>query len=170
MKGNLSKRGKGKYKVDKTIKNAYSIYLHKFNFRSQSSKFNNSVTSDLALTWLDYKKVVTKCLEEVSKEVLYKSKTFVVPYKLGIIRIQKKRMNLSTLVETKNLKIDWGYYQKTGKIIKHLNEDRDGYRYKFYWLCKKGPSGKTRYKFEALRERKRELAKIIKTTNIDYFE
>ena len=78
-------------------------------------------------------------------------------------------MDVGYLQEQGNLKIDWGYYQKTGKIIKHLNEDRDNCRYKFYWLCKKGPSGKSYYKFQPLRQRRRELATLIKTTNIDYF-
>lgn len=166
----LGKRGKGKYTVDKSLKDAYALYLKKFDFPSQGSKFSESNPKNLALSYEEYKQVVTACFESVMHEVLYKSKTFAVPFNLGEMRIQKKKMDIGFLNDNKNLKIDWGYFQKTGKIIKHLNEDRDNCRYKFYWLCKKGPSGKSYYKFEPLRERRRELAKIIKTTNIDYFE
>jgi hypothetical protein len=165
----LSKRGVGKYKVDKNLKSAYTSYLKKFDFESHGSKYSSSSPKDLSLSWEEYKNVTTKCLEEVMHQIIHESKTFSVPYNLGEMRIQKKQMNIGLLHESKNLKTDWGYFQKTGKIIKHLNEDRDNCRYRFYWLCKKGPSGKSYYKFEPLRERKRELAKLIKTTNIDYF-
>jgi hypothetical protein len=166
----LAKRGKGKYKVDKSLRDAYALYLKKFDFPSQGSKYSGSNPADLALDFDTYKKVVDACFDYTMQQILYKSKSVTLPYKLGELRIQKKKMDIGFLNEQKNLKIDWGHYQKTGKIIKHLNEDRDNCRYRFYWLCKKGPSGKSYYKFEPLRERKRELAKIIKTTNIDYFE
>lgn len=166
----LAKRGKGKYKVNKNTSDGFKIYMSKFNFVSQTSKFSGTNPKDLALSFVEYKKVVQLCFEELANQIIHKSKTFQVPFNLGEMRIQKKKMDLALLNEGKNLKIDWGYFQKTGKIIKHLNEDRDNCRYKFYWLCKKGPSGKASYKFEPLRERKRELAQVIKTTNIDYFE
>lgn len=166
----LAKRGEGRYKTDKNLKSAYNKYLAKFEFKSNSSKFSGVTPKDLALSWEEYKKVLHSCFEKIMHELLYKSKTLQLPYNLGELRIQKKRMDVGFLNEHNNLKVDWGHYQKTGKIIKHLNDHRDNCRYRFYWLCKKGPSGKSYYKFEPLRERKRELAKIIKTTNIDYFE
>lgn len=166
---NLAKRGEGKYKIDKSVRDAYKVYLKKFNFSSLGSKYSDSTPKDLALSYEDYKKVLTACLDHMMHEILYNSKSVKLPYNLGEMRIQKKKMDIGYLQQNNNLKIDWGYYQKTGKVIKHLNEDRDNCRYKFYWLCKKGPSGKSYYKFEPLRERRRELAKIIKTTNIDYF-
>lgn len=166
----LAKRGEGKYKTDKNLKNSYEAYLKKFDFKLQSSKFSGVQAKDYALTWEEYKQVIHMCFEQIMHEVLYKSKTFILPFNLGELRIQKKKMDIGFLNDHNNLKVDWGHYQKTGKLIKHLNDHRDNCRYRFYWLCKKGPSGKSYYKFEPLRERKRELAKIIKTTNIDYFE
>lgn len=166
----LAKRGQGKYKADKVLKDAYNKYLTKFNFKSQASKFSNTSPKDLALSWKEYKQVAHSCLDKVMYEVLYKSKSVTLPFRLGELRIQKKKMDLGFLNQQKNLKIDWGHFQKTGNIIKHLNDHRDNCRYRFYWLCKKGPIGKFHYKFEPLREKKRELAKIIKTTNTDYFE
>ena len=166
----LAKRGAGKYKVDKNLKDSYNKYLEKFNFDSQCSKFSGSNPKNLALSWEEYKQITHLALDKIMQELLYKSKSITLPYNLGELRIQKKKMDIGLLHTHNNLKIDWGHYQKTGKIIKHLNDHRDNCRYKFYWLCKKGPSGKSYYKFEPLRERKRELAKIIKTTNTDYFE
>jgi hypothetical protein len=166
----LAKRKEGKYKADKNLKDSYKEYLKKFEFETQSSKFSGANPKNLALSWEEYKKVIHSCLKNIMHEILYNSKTMTLPYNLGELRIQKKKMDVGFLHNHNNLKIDWGYYQKTGKVIKHLNDHRDNCRYRFYWLCKKGPSGKSYYKFEPLRERKRELAKIIKTTNIDYFE
>jgi len=165
----LAKRGKGKYRIDKGLRDAYELYLKKFEFKSRGSKYSDSDPKNLALSFEEYKMVMNSCMDKLMQEILYNSKSVTLPYNLGEFRIQKKKMDVGLLYESNNLKTDWGHFQKTGRIIKHLNEHRDNCRYRFYWLCKKGPSGKASYKFEPLRERRRELAKIIKTTNTDYF-
>lgn len=169
-KTRLGKKGKNKYKIDKSLRDAYKIYLSKFNLQDPLSKFSDVSDRVKPMNWVDYKKNALTTLNKLMNRILYKSETFYVPYNLGIIRVKKAKMNIGLLNETNNLKIDWGHFQKTGKIIKHLNDHRDNYRYGFYWLCKKGPKGKTYYKFQALRIHRRKLGELLINTNIDYFE
>lgn len=166
----LGKRGKGKYKADKSLKDSYAVYLSKMGPIEPLTKFSEPSTRNKTLDKERYKQVATRMLKELMDEILNKSMTLQLPYRLGFIRVRKLKMNISLLHENNNLKIDWGHYQKTGKFIKHLNEHRDNCRYGFYWLCKKGPKGKNLYKFQALRQNRRNLASLLKNTNIDYFD
>jgi hypothetical protein len=166
----LSKRGKGRYKTDKSLKDSYAFYVEKTTPKESLTKFSDSSTRIKPLSKDAYKKVAEKILTRIMEAMLIKSMTFHLPYRLGEMRIRKMRMNMGLLYKSNNLKTDWGHYQKTGKFIKHLNEHRDNCRYGFYWLCKKGPKGKNLYKFQALRQHKRNLARLLKTTNIDYFD
>lgn len=166
----LGKRGKGRYKVDKSLKDSYKIYLSKMGPIEPLTKFSEPSPKHKPLTKEVYKNISTVILQKLMHEILKNSKTFYLPYNLGEIRVKKLKMNLGLLHKSNNLKIDWGHYQKTGKYIKHLNEHRDNCRYGFYWLCKKGPKGKNLYKFQALRQNRRNLASLLKTTNIDYFQ
>lgn len=165
----LVKRGKGRYTADKSLKDSYLYYKSKFKKIEELTKFSETSVKNKALSWLEYKEIAIDTLTEVMSRILNSSETLQLPYNLGIIRVIKKPMNIGYLNEQNNLKPDWGHYQKTGKIIKHLNEHRDNCRYGFYWLCKKGPKGKNMYKFQALRTHRRQLAQLLKTTNIDYY-
>lgn len=169
-KPRLGKRGKGKYTADKSLKDAYQFYVNRFKEHTPLTKFSDSSQRSNPLPWPVFKKNAHLILEQIMEKVVVKSETFTVPYNLGIIRVRKRKMNIGLLSETNNLKIDWGYFQKTGKVLKHLNENRDNCRYGFYWLCKKGPKGKNFYKFQALRQHRRALAYLLNNTNIDYFE
>lgn len=166
----LGKRGKGKYKADKSLKDSYAFYVARMTPGAPLTKFSDPSTRATPLPSLAYRKVAEAIMEKLMEEILTKSATLVLPYKLGEIRVKKLKMNMGLLHRSNNLKTDWGHYQKTGKFIKHLNEHRDNCRYGFYWLCKKGPKGKNLYKFQALRQHRRALASLLKNTNIDYFE
>jgi len=166
----LGKRGKGRYNVDKGLQDAYALYLSKTELGSGLTKFSDSSSRFIPLEKNKYKEVVYAIMDKLMKEILYRSMTLSLPYNLGVIRVKKLKMNMGLLHANNNLKTDWGHYQKTGKIIKHLNEHRDNCRYGFYWLCKKGPKGKNLYKFQALRQHRRKLAELLKNTNIDYFD
>jgi hypothetical protein len=166
----LGKRGKGKYKADKSLKDSYSYYVSRMTPGTPLTKFSDVSTRVAPMSSVRYKKVADSIMSKLMDEILFKSATLTLPYKLGEIRIKKLKMDMGLLHKSNNLKTDWGHYQKTGKLIKHLNEHRDNCRYGFYWLCKKGPRGKNLYKFQALRQHRRTLASLLKNTNIDYFE
>jgi hypothetical protein len=61
--------------------------------------------------------------------LLYDSETIKLPFKLGTLRIKKNKINYST----NRLSIDWKTTLETGYKVLHLNEHRNGYRYRFYW-------------------------------------
>ena len=170
MTPRLAKRGKGRYRADKSLKDSYKLYVSKVTPGEALTKFSDSSTRVAPLNKQKYKEVAHLIMQKVMDEILHKSKTLQLPYRLGLIRVKKLKMDMGLLHKTNNLKIDWGHYQKTGKFIKHLNEHRDNCRYGFYWLCKKGPKGKNLYKFQALRQHRRKLADLLKNTNIDYFD
>jgi hypothetical protein len=166
----LSKRGKGRYKTDKSLKDSYALYVEKTTPAEGLTKFSDSSSRVKPVSKETYRKVAESILSKMMDLILSKSMILHLPCRLGEIRVKKMRMNMGLLHKSNNLKTDWGHYQKTGKFIKHLNEHRDNCRYGFYWLCKKGPKGKNLYKFQALRQHKRKLANLLKTTNIDYFD
>jgi hypothetical protein len=168
LKVRLGKRGKNKYPAHKTLKDSYLIYKDKMVV--PKTKFSEVSDKHRLLSEKEFRKVAEQdILLPIMERILNHSETFYPPCALGEMRVKKKKMPIGLLESSKNLKIDWGYFQKTGKIKKHLNEHRDYNRYGFYWLCKKGPIGKGLYKFSALRKHNRKLTELLTTTNIDYF-
>ncbi len=165
----LGKRGSVKFPANKSIKNIYDIYIKKFV--SKKPTWSKTEFDKLALSEKDVKIIAKDILDYKMDRIMNHSECAKLHYNLGEIRIKKKKIyfNIATK-DHKYLKTDWGHFQKTGEIIKHLNEDRNYHRYGFYWLCKKGPIGKNVYKFVALRKDTRGLKTILKTTKQEYFE
>lgn len=164
----LGKRGAVKYPADISILDAYSYYLDKFKI-DRKSKFLPDL-KEQALSKKDFRKVAEDILQYKIDRILNHSECAKLNYGLGDIRIQKKKMLFKMSEQDKHyLKTDWGHFQKTGELKKHLNEHRNNHRYRFYWLCTK-VKGKGIYKFTALREHNRKLNTILKNTTKDYFE
>lgn len=140
--------------TDKGINEAYRLYR-------QDNK------SPLAVTKQVYKKVIKECNKVLLDKILYESATFTLPYKLGELRIKKTRL----IYIKSHLKIDWEATKRLGKRVYHLNEHRNGYRYRWLWR-KKGPViNQSVYSFTPVRKAKRTLAYILKNRqDIDYFE
>lgn len=167
----MYKRGKGVFICQAGITEAYKLYTTKFDFKSPVSKFaGESDPKKIALSAKQYKDVWYSLAEEIITEIIDNSNTVKLPFNLGELRIQKRKMNIGILSQKNNLKIDYGYLNKTGIKRYHLNENRDNNSYKFQWLCLRGPAGKNLYSFNPLRINKRRLANTLLTTNKDYFE
>ncbi len=148
----LNKRLK---KVDKsaTLKNAYKTYEDFYN--------------------VGYKKYRSIC-EDFNKlimdNILLKSHEFKMPYRLGTLRIKKKKMNYSQKNKNK-LKIDWKATRENKKVIYHLNDHTNGFNYRWYWLKREAVvKNKSVYSFQATRTNKRRLAALLKNNEVDYFE
>lgn len=109
----------------------------------------------------------------ISEFIVEESGVFTLPFKLGNILVEKKKMPIGFLHSEGNLKLDYGIFRKTGKKVFHLNEHRRGYRYKFKW-DKRGSGPiicKTVYRYIPTRTMKRRLAQILKTDfSKDYLE
>ena len=114
----MGKRGKGRYKADKSLKDSYAFYVSKMTPGAPLTKFADASTRVSPLSPLRHKQVAHSIMEKLMDRILSKSETFALPYKLGEIRIKKLKMNMGLLHRTNNLKTDWGHYQKTGKFIK----------------------------------------------------
>jgi hypothetical protein len=120
------------------------------------------------INYKTYRKICEEFNKLTSEDILLNAGEFKLPYRLGEIRIEKKKM----VFDTTRMKIDWQATRKAGFQVYHINDHRDNYRYRWYWK-KKGAvvKNKTLYSFIPSRANKRELAKLLKTDkSIDYFE
>jgi len=140
-----------------TLKHIYQFYIKDID---RNSKY-----------YIDYRTFRTVCEEfnkELSKEIL-EGYFFTMPYRLGTIRIKKRKIDIQ------NLKPDFGLYNKTGLKNKHLNEHSDGYYGRFYWNKRIATIVKNRsiYSFIPTRDNKRSISRLTKadSTHINkYFE
>ncbi len=165
----LGKRGSVKYPAECGTKGIYKYYTKRFKGKTDSKFVDNY--EDLMLKQKDVNIIARDILKYHIDRILNHSETAKLPYNLGEIRVQKKKIFFGIAIKDhKYLKTDWGHFQKTGEIKKHLNEHRNNHRYRFYWLCKKGPVGKNAYKFVSLRKNNRALKTILNETSKDYFE
>ena len=96
-----------------------------------------------------------------------------MPLRMGDLKVEKKKMPITSLLKYKKLKLDYKIYNQTGKKVYHLNEHRRWYRYQIKWNKQKsGPIiNKKVYKFFPTRTINRRLAWILKNDfTKDYFE
>ena len=80
-----------------------------------------------------YKKYRAVCEDfnkKIIEDILMKAKEFKMPYRLGTLRIKKKKMNYS---KKNKLKINWVETNKHKKVIYHLNDHTDGFNYRWFW-------------------------------------
>jgi len=153
-------RGKNIIQNVLTLKHIYQYYIKDI---PETSKYH-----------LDYKTFRSICEEfnkELSTEIL-EGYFFKMPYRLGTIRIKKRKVDL------KNLKPDFGLYNESEGLYKnkHINEHSGNYYVRFYWNKNRETiiKNKSPYSFIPTRENKRNLAKLIKEDGIlqvnKYFE
>jgi hypothetical protein len=91
-------------------------------------------------------------------EIISNGYFFKLPYRLGDIRIKKRKINLD------NLKPDFGNFNKTELKNKHLNEHSGNYYVRFYWnkIIATLVKNKSAYCFIPTRTNKRNLCHLIK--------
>lgn len=133
-----------------TIRDFYKQYLK-----------DNPKGSDF---YVDYK-LYRDCWESYTGktiEYILEGGDCVLPYRLGIISIVKRKINLN------NLQVDWKATRELGQRVFHLNEHSRGYRYSIRWnKFRCIVPNKTAYRFLPTRTFSRLLAKYIKS-NHDY--
>lgn len=153
-------RGKNKIQNPLTLKHAYDYYI-------KDIKLNSKYDID----WSLYKKIVGSFNKIVMRKIIEDGYIFKVPYRLGSIRVIKRKNRLD------NLKPDYSLYNTSeGKYkVKHLNEHTDNYYVRFHWYKKESiVINKTIYSFIPTRANKRHLASLLKNKGIEqlnkYFE
>lgn len=107
----------------------------------------------------EYRHILDTMCSIILEHVLYRSEGFKMPYGLGFIQIGKYKPKTLT---SKSLSIDYKSSKEYDKIIYHLNEHSDGYKYRLYWskIPQTFPD-RYRYQLNLLRCNKRMLAKLI---------
>lgn len=132
-----------------TLKHSYQYYIKDI---SESSKYN--------VEYSIYRAICEDANKLLSQAIVEEGFFFNIPYRLGTIRIKKKKINF------KNLKPNFGLYNETEGEIKnkHLNEHSGGYYCMFYWNKQSCVvKNKSAYCFIPTRANKRYLASAIKS-------
>jgi len=153
----IKPRGKGVIGTTLGLRDSYKDF-----------KKNETVGPIFKIDYKTYRSICEKFNKKIVEDILINSGEHELPYRLGSIRIQKKKMRL----DRESMKVDWKATRELGKRVYHLNDHRDNYRYKWYWKKTNAiVQNKTVYSFTASRANKRELARLLKEDkSIDYFE
>lgn len=153
-------RGKNIIQNVLTLKHIYQYYIKDI---SKSSKYY--------LTYRLFRDICEDANKELSNEIL-EGYFFKMPYRLGTIRIKKRKIDIN------NLKPDFGLFNKSNESYKnkHLNEHSNNYYVRYYWTKRVETliKNKSVYSYIPTRANKRELAKRIKENTVNqinkYFE
>ncbi len=160
----MKPRTKGKLHSDYGMPEYYSYYRRLTNIKKFKSVFTESI--NLRVDRSLYAKVINAFHEKLAKRVL-EGNIVQLPNNFGRLSIVKTKMKFNA----KNLlRLNFKEYNKGNKVF-HLNENRNHYRYRWYWsMFKINIPGKFYYRFKACRTNTRGLAKILKETDKDYRE
>jgi len=153
-------RGKNIIQNVLTLKHIYQYYIKDI---SKSSKYYQPYNI--------YRAICEDANKELSDEIL-EGYFFKMPYRLGTIRIKKRKVDLN------NLKPDFGLFNSSDEEFKnkHLNTHSNNYYVRYYWTKRVETliKNKSVYSFIPTRANKRELAKRIKENTMEqinkYFE
>jgi len=146
-------RGKSKIKVHHTVRTIYD-------------KYKKEIPEEEQVTQKDFLNIMYGFNKAVIHKVLEEAEEVKLPCNMGTVSIKKSKLD----VKFNKLKIDWATTNKIGKIVYHLNEHRNGYKYRIYW--KKGKVLNSKYyAFIPTRTFKRSLAYILNNKpEMDYWE
>ena len=148
-------RGKNKIQSPYTLKHMYEDYI--------KDKEEGSI---LHIPYSKYVDIVTLFYKEVSNKIINEGLSFKMPFTMGETYVEKKKLNYNH-----RLPINWNLTTSTGKVIYHLNDHSDGFKYELKWN-KKVCNFHNNYLYRLVytRANKRLLAKNIKTRKTDFFE
>lgn len=128
---------------------------HTYHSMYKHYKTNSPYKVDYKL----YKRILDRMSQIIAEAVLDRSEGFKMPCGLGYIQVgkyQPKNYN------SKSLSIDYKLTREYGKIIYHLNEHSNGYKYRLHW-SRIPMTFADRYKYQLclVRANKRKLAQLI---------
>jgi len=121
--------------------------------------------SPYIVTNKEYRNILKDYILAVCIEIL-EGRIFYMPYGLGSLSVVKRK-----IIPGKRLSPDWESILKYGKLVLHLNEHTNGYKYNFKWdkqTCRF--KHHKLYRLVLTRDNKRTLAKYIKQKGYDYIE
>ncbi len=126
---------------------------------------------DNPLYQVDYKTfrgIIDDYFRYLRDEIIENGKEVKLPCRLGTLQIVKHKPKEWT---GKSLRMDYHASKEYGKMMYHLNEHSNGFKYRYYWskLNMLTPN-KSKYQLIMTRANKRRLAQIIKGRVRDYVE
>lgn len=150
-------RGKNKNQDPYTIPDFYKAYKDKIE---KGSPYDVSYN-----TFRDVLELYYKGIRDI---IIDDGLPFKIPCNLGELQVVKKKINYNKMLPSS---IDWVNTLKYGKVIYHLNDHSDNYKYLFMWN-RAGAKLKniSKYRFVPTRTNKRKLASYVKNKVRDYFE
>src|SRR5699024_6379305 len=115
-----------------------------------------------------FRDIINEYFKYLRDELIENGKEIKLPCRLGTLSIVKHKPKEYS---GRSLRIDYAETKKVGKIVYHLNEHSNFYKYRYYWnkhniLNHK----KTMNQLIMTRDNKRRLAQIIKNKERDYLE
>ena len=150
-------RGKNKAQNPYTLKNTYEFYKEEIG----SNKLYE-------VEWDLYQNICHEFYKEIMNYIIEDNGIFELPFRLGKFFVLKEKIDLKKL---NRQAIDWAATNKHGKVIYHLNEHTDGYKYSYQWDKKDSRVPNLYfYRLVPTRNNKRKLARLIKSGDYDYFE
>jgi hypothetical protein len=177
----MYKRGSGKINADYKSKDLYKFYKDKYNDVNYVSQ-------------TDYNRIIKEFNNEIIKLVIYDSMEFILPFRLGTLRIKRRKvepkLDCNGNIDARNLSPNWkktkALWQKqypeltfdemksipNKHIIRELNIHSDNYRYSWYWdkVISNIPN-QNAYKINITRTHDQELSNAIKTIpNLEYYD
>lgn len=148
------KDSKNKHQDPYVIKDMYKEYIKD---KDENSPYH--------VEYSDFVDIITRYYK-AQMEHIFNGGMFIMPYGLGNISITKKKPK-----EFKYLQIDWEATNRVGKIVHHMNDHTNYYKFKFQWSkINTRCLNKGCYSLTMTRDNKRHLAALIKGGNTDYFE
>lgn len=107
-----------------------------------------------------FRDIINDYFKYLRDELIENGKEVKLPCRMGTIQIVKHKPKEYT---GKSLRIDYAESKKAGKVIYHLNEHSNFYKYRIYWNKQNMITpNKTKYQLVMTRDNKRHLAQIIK--------
>jgi hypothetical protein len=120
------------------------------------------------LKYGEYRDITTMFLKHLAHQVVQKSLTVALPFRLGEISVVKHKPAYKSL---RNMVIDWDRSKELNKQVRQFNDHSNGFVYRFHWDRRKcNTEHKTVYIFSPARINKREVARLVKTKQNDYYE
>lgn len=126
-------------------------------FRDMYKDFVKQTDTDISYEL--YKLILQDMCKVILEYLFEASEGFKMPYGLGYIQIVKYQPKT---LSSKSLSVDYKSSKQYDKLIYHLNEHSDGYKYRLYW-SKVPKTFIDRYKYQLclVRANKRKLAQMI---------
>ena len=147
----MTKRSEGKYKGCLTIRDIYKAY--KVN-TPKEKQVEYKIFSD----------IIKRCNTETIRVITQEAETVRLPLRLGLLKVTKYERSYDQ--PQHKWAMDFKASKEQGFKVYHDQT----YIYKWEWRKKNSTvRNKSKYKFIACREAKREIPKALKTNKIDYY-